>query len=170
MTGSSRRMSGKLPDGRPIRREAHRLYLVPAGPSAGARAKPMADPDDVHAWIDGELPARMAAAVGQCLSRDPQMAARAVAYRAQVDGLHALYDPVLEEPIPPQLLAVLSRRRSEQERMRVRRTRTRMAAVAGIAAAVAMAVVSGGLILDIQDFAPQSWDGDAGFSAAAPGP
>ncbi|ACI99039.1 conserved hypothetical protein [Rhodospirillum centenum SW] len=60
--------------------------------------------DDLNAWIDGALSPSAAARLGLRLASLPDMATRAVAYRAQIDGLHALYDPVLDEPIPEMLL------------------------------------------------------------------
>ncbi|WP_114393633.1 anti-sigma factor family protein [Oleisolibacter albus] len=63
--------------------------------------------DDLHAWIDGQLPSSGLARLGQTLARDPQEAMRAMAYQAQVQGLHALYDPILEEAVPPRLLVAL---------------------------------------------------------------
>lgn len=107
MTGSSRRMNGKQPDPAPA--APPRLHLVSVnGP---ALSGPEIEPDELHAWLDGELPAGEAASLGRLLSRRPTLAARAAAYRAQVDELHALYDSVLDEPIPPPLLAAIARQR-----------------------------------------------------------
>ncbi|MFC7334437.1 hypothetical protein [Rhodocista pekingensis] len=61
--------------------------------------------DDLNAWVDGALSPLAAARLGLRVAALPDMAARAAAYRAQIDGLHALYDPVLDEPIPEMLLA-----------------------------------------------------------------
>lgn len=63
--------------------------------------------DDLHGWVDGALPSHRSAVVGLALSRDPAVAGRALAYKAQVEGLHALYDPILNEPIPERLLQTL---------------------------------------------------------------
>lgn len=90
----------------------------------GGRADPAQPPptpeegegwDDLHGWVDGALPPQRSAAVGLALSRDPAEAGRALAYRAQVEGLHALYDPVLAEPIPERLLQTLRRATEKQD-------------------------------------------------------
>lgn len=63
---------------------------------------------DLHALADGRLADDRRAAVEALLAHDPAAAAQAAAYRAQNEALHALFDPVLAEPIPP---AMLVRRR-----------------------------------------------------------
>lgn len=86
-----------------------RLRIITGGRDAkpASRVSDDAAWDDLHAWIDGQLPSSGLAELGQVLARDPQEAMRAMAYHAQVHGLHALYDPILEEAVPPRLLAVL---------------------------------------------------------------
>lgn len=67
---------------------------------------------DLHAYIDGHLKPAEAAHVAAYLARHPEMAALVEAYRAQTAGLHALYDKVLEEPVPEEMLALLRHRHS----------------------------------------------------------
>lgn len=141
-------MSGNQPEVQPDRPIGRHLRLIPAVIPPPDREQGW---DDIHSWIDGELPPREAAAVGRRLSGEPLAAASAVAYQAQVQGLHALYDPILDEPIPPRLLAVLGQFRSAERARRkaaeeeAQRHRHRLLLMAGIAAA--MAVLSGGLAI-----------------------
>lgn len=60
---------------------------------------------DLHAYIDGLLPAARHAEIEDYLSARPEETARMEAYRAQNAALHALYDPILAEPIPGRLTA-----------------------------------------------------------------
>jgi anti-sigma factor RsiW len=67
---------------------------------------------DLHAYIDGHLEPAEAARVAAYLARHPEAAALVEAYRAQTAGLHALYDTILDEPLPEPMLALLRRRRA----------------------------------------------------------
>ncbi len=60
--------------------------------------------DDLQAYVDGQLDPQRAAAVEAYLAAHPEDAERVAAYRAQTEALHAIYDPVLEEPVPPAML------------------------------------------------------------------
>lgn len=60
---------------------------------------------DLHAWLDDELPPARRLEVDAWLAEQPEAAARLRAY-AEIDhGLHALYDGVLDEPVPERLRA-----------------------------------------------------------------
>jgi len=59
--------------------------------------------DELHAYIDGQVDATRRAAVEAYLASNPDGAARITAYQQQNDALHALFDPVLREPVPAQL-------------------------------------------------------------------
>ncbi|HYC04382.1 MAG TPA: hypothetical protein VED40_13890 [Azospirillaceae bacterium] len=74
---------------------------------------------DIDAFVDGALGAGAHAAVERRLAGDPDEAARAAAYRAQIEGLHALYDSVLAEDIPPRIMAALTKERSRRGRQLV---------------------------------------------------
>jgi anti-sigma factor RsiW len=64
---------------------------------------------DLLAYVDGLLdPARRQAVEAQ-LAADPAAAARIADFAAQRTALRSLYDPVLDEPVPPRLAAVLDR-------------------------------------------------------------
>jgi anti-sigma factor RsiW len=56
--------------------------------------------DELHAYVDGQLPAERQREVEAWLAGRPEEARRVAAYRAQKRELHALFDPVLDEPLP----------------------------------------------------------------------
>ncbi len=60
---------------------------------------------DLHAYVDGRLPSARKADIEAYLAAHPDDAGRLQDYAAQNAGLHALFDPVLEEPVPPRLAA-----------------------------------------------------------------
>ena len=60
---------------------------------------------DLHAYVDGVLPAARAAEVDAYLADRPEEAARLAAYREQVAALRREFDPVIDEP-PPRRLEV----------------------------------------------------------------
>jgi anti-sigma factor RsiW len=64
--------------------------------------QPITD-DNLHAYIDGQLPAAQRADVEARLAADPDAAARVQAYRAQKQALREMFDPVIDEPIPERL-------------------------------------------------------------------
>jgi anti-sigma factor RsiW len=90
---------------------------------------------DLHAYIDGHLEPAEASRVAAYLARHPETAALVEAYRAQTAGLHALYDKILDEPVPQEMLALLRHRRSA----------TTWRGVALAAAALALIMVSTGM-------------------------
>lgn len=63
-------------------------------------ASPEPSEQDLHDYVDGRLDGERRAAIADYLARHPQEAARIETYRAQMAGLHALYDDALGEPIP----------------------------------------------------------------------
>ncbi len=66
--------------------------------------------NDLHAYVDDRLdPERRRAVEGE-LAQSPEDAGRAAAYREQSAALHALYDPVLGEPVPERLRRVRTSR------------------------------------------------------------
>jgi len=56
---------------------------------------------DLHAYVDGRLSEERRAEVGAYLTASAQESERARAYQEQNEILHALFDSVLDEPIPP---------------------------------------------------------------------
>ncbi len=69
------------------------------------------DEQDLHAFLDGELDRARREQVEALLRDDTQAAARLEAYRSQKRSLHALFDPVLEQPVPQRLRATFLRPR-----------------------------------------------------------
>lgn len=72
--------------------------------------------DELHAWVDGQLPPERREAVEDAIARDPAVAARVAAWHAQRDALRRLHGGLLDEPVPAPLLGVLERRRAEAGR------------------------------------------------------
>jgi anti-sigma factor RsiW len=89
--------------------------------------------DELHAYVDGELPAERRADVEAWLATHPDDAGRVQSWRAMADMLHARYDAVAQEPVPQRL---------EIERL-VRRPRQWFY---GAAAAALVAFVAGGAV------------------------
>src|SRR5260370_7034604 len=56
--------------------------------------------DELHVYVDGELPADRREAVETWLSSHPDDAARVAALRAQAEAIRARYGSVVHEPIP----------------------------------------------------------------------
>jgi anti-sigma factor RsiW len=83
---------------------------------------------ELHAYVDGELPADRRAAVRAWLAEHPDDAARVAGWQAQADLINARYAGVAQEPVPSRLdLNRLSR---------IDRRWTRLAVAAVIAAFV----------------------------------
>jgi anti-sigma factor RsiW len=59
--------------------------------------------EDLHAYVDGQLPPQVRERVAARLAADPVARRQAEDYAAIREGLHALYDPILEEQVPAQI-------------------------------------------------------------------
>ncbi|GAA0769197.1 anti-sigma factor [Ideonella azotifigens] len=59
---------------------------------------------ELHAWLDGQLPAARQQEIEAYLASRPEEAARLADYRGQKAALRALFDPVLDEAAPARLL------------------------------------------------------------------
>lgn len=59
--------------------------------------------DELHAYVDNELPAERRGDVEAWLAARPEDAARVQSWRAMAEMLHARYDSVLDEPVPQRL-------------------------------------------------------------------
>jgi anti-sigma factor RsiW len=88
--------------------------------------------DELHAYVDGELPAERRSAVELWLTAHPDDAARVAAWRSQAELIRARYGGIANEKPPPQL-----------DLTRLARPRRRGLAMA--AAAVIAAFVAGGV-------------------------
>lgn len=64
---------------------------------------------EINAYVDGELGPEAQAHVERHLGAEAEDARRVSDYRAIGEALHALYDPVMAEPIPARLLAATER-------------------------------------------------------------
>ncbi|HLA19835.1 MAG TPA: anti-sigma factor [Pseudolabrys sp.] len=92
--------------------------------------------DELHAFVDGELPADRQAAVTAWLVAHPEHAAQVGTWRAQADRIRARYGAVAGEPVPERL-------KLDQVMRRERASGRTWAAMAAAAAIVAFMV--GGL-------------------------
>ncbi|MGH6728414.1 MAG: anti-sigma factor family protein [Pseudolabrys sp.] len=59
--------------------------------------------DELHSYVDGELPADRQEAVVSWLTAHPEQAALVAAWRAQAEAIRARYGSVLNEPVPQRL-------------------------------------------------------------------
>jgi anti-sigma factor RsiW len=75
---------------------------------------------DIHRLIDGELSPEAAAGVEAWIAADAGRRRSASAYRLQRDLLHVRFDPLLNESIPPQLLAAARIRKAANDNRFVR--------------------------------------------------
>ncbi|HYM32024.1 MAG TPA: anti-sigma factor [Candidatus Cybelea sp.] len=68
-----------------------------------SRAPERFDENDVHAFVDGQMEPERRAAFEKRLAADPALAHLVAAYQRQNAALHAVFDPVLGEPVPAAL-------------------------------------------------------------------
>ena len=68
-------------------------------------SRPIITEADLHAYLDGVLPAARIAEVEAYIAEHAEEAARLAAYREQIVALHREFDPVLDEPPPQRLRA-----------------------------------------------------------------
>jgi anti-sigma factor RsiW len=87
--------------------------------------------DELHAYVDNELPAERRGDVEAWLAARPEDAARVQSWRTMAEMLHARYDSVLDEPVPKRL--EIDRLTSQPRRW-----------IYGAAAAALLAFVAGG--------------------------
>jgi anti-sigma factor RsiW len=59
--------------------------------------------DELHAYVDGELPADRQAAVAAWLATHEDAAAQVAAWRAQAETIRARYGATIDEPVPERL-------------------------------------------------------------------
>jgi len=59
--------------------------------------------DELHAYVDGELPADRREAVASWLAAHPEQAATVAAWRAQAEAVRARYGATADEPVPARL-------------------------------------------------------------------
>jgi anti-sigma factor RsiW len=66
---------------------------------------------DIHAYVDGELSPKRQSEVEGHLRKHPEDAIAAKAYQEINQSLKQLYDPIMEEPVPPHLVQRTPNRR-----------------------------------------------------------
>lgn len=86
--------------------------------------------DELHAYVDGELPADRREAVAAWLAEHPEQAALVAAWRAQAEGIRGRFDSVADEPVPERLKLDKLLRSTRT----IRRSWTAVAAAAALAA------------------------------------
>ena len=59
--------------------------------------------DELHAYVDGEVPADRLEAVTAWLAAHPEQAALVAAWRAQAEAIRARYGAIANEPVPDRL-------------------------------------------------------------------
>jgi len=89
--------------------------------------------DELHAYVDGELPADRREAVANWLAAHPEQAAIVAAWRAQAEAIRARYGGAADEPVPARL-------KLDQ----IMRQNGRGRSFAAVAAAAVIAFVIGG--------------------------
>nr|AIA99117.1 putative transmembrane transcriptional regulator (anti-sigma factor) [Methylibium sp. T29] len=117
---------------------------------------------ELHAFVDGRLPAEREAEIAAYLAARPDDAQRVEAYRAQKRELHALFDPVLDEQPPQRLLKSARPRAVSPTPWYLQR----------LAAGLAIAVISGATGWGLRGVGPGTAGDDAARMAAvqpAPG-
>ena len=100
--------------------------------------------NDLHAFVDGVLDPTRSAEVAAYLADRPDAADRVRAYRAQNEALHALFDHVLDEPVPAALMM----------RRPVRGWRTAALAASVLFAGVALGWVTRGAVVPAHQATP----------------
>jgi anti-sigma factor RsiW len=93
--------------------------------------------EELHAYVDGALPAVRCFQVAAYLADHPGEAAHSEALRAQIAAMKALFDPVLDEPVPRRLSRVLPHAPPRRRRRLILLVATTIAAMIGIAVVVA---------------------------------
>jgi len=66
------------------------------------RMSPVSE-DELHAFIDGQLPTDRREAVASWLAENPEQAAMVAAWRAQAEAIRTRYGAVADEPVPERL-------------------------------------------------------------------
>ena len=86
---------------------------------------------ELHAFIDGELDPEQARIVSEAISASAELSARVALYRSDKDRIMRSYGPLIEQPLPAEILAAFARASAKP----AQRTRSRrLPAAAAIAA------------------------------------
>ena len=79
-------------------------------------SEPRVTEAQLHTCVDGQLPPDARLEVQAWLGEHPADARRVENYRDQISALHASFDRLLEEPVPPHLLNLVQSSRSRTSR------------------------------------------------------
>ena len=63
--------------------------------------------EELQSFVDGQLEGPRHHRIAAAIASDPELAQRAEALRRLSDAMHAAYDPVLDEPVPAELLTTV---------------------------------------------------------------
>lgn len=91
--------------------------------------------DELHAYVDGDIAPGRRLDIALYLARHPVEAARVEVFRAQREAIRALFDDLVDQPVPWRLRSIVRR---HARRRTQRRRRTGM--VIGVAAATIVLV------------------------------
>ena len=105
--------------------------------------------DELHAYVDGELPADRRAAVEAWLGTHADDAGRVAAWRRQADAIRARYADVAQQPIPPKL---------QLDRMSYASRPWKLAAAAAVVAAFLFGGFVGWMARDTVGDAPNAFE------------
>src|SRR5690242_11740011 len=83
----------------PVRPGCVRCHAADSVAGEAMREATVSD-DELHAYMDGALDPMRRLEIASYLAGHPLEAARAEAFRAQREGLRALFDHVLDQPVP----------------------------------------------------------------------
>ena len=104
--------------------------------------RPYISPEELHAYIDGELNAVRAADIALLLQYDPELAARCAAYQADKRRLKEVFGPLADRPVPSEWIDRIRRHSTQQ----ASRRRTAFA----LAASIVLMIVVGLNVYDRQ--------------------
>ena len=125
--------------------------------------RPPPSEQDLQDYVDGRLDPAEQAEIAAYLAEHPETAARIERYRAHIAGMHALYDDILSEPIPPGMQALV--RRAARRR---RRPLLALAAVGAVGVAIiGIAVLSGASGTRVGDEVATAQQAHLHFAAAS---
>lgn len=112
---------------------------------------PEIDPDELHAYADGRLPAERRLAVQAWLAAHPDAAAKVGDWQALNRALHLGFDDVLNEPLPLHLVAAARRPVRAMPPVPMRRRWSGWASVALVCSVVGLLAGGAGYRLGQQD-------------------
>jgi anti-sigma factor RsiW len=104
--------------------------------------------DELHAYVDGELPRDRLAAVEGWLAAHPEDAARVASWRLQADAIRARYAGVAAQPLPAKF---------NLNRMSYASRPWKMAAAAAVIAAFVLGGLAGWLLRDTKGDGPSAF-------------